>query len=83
MVFSRRMLGDEFCQKVFYLVCTFIWLANKVEISLKEYQDALIEDVFGYWDTKGFIQTLKISTEVMISISVEDILRYHSLSQKK
>ena len=65
MVFSRRTFGDEFCQKVFYLVCTFIWLANKVEISLREYQNALIEDVFGYWDAKGFIQTLKSPTEVM------------------
>ena len=58
------MLGDEFCQKVFYLVCTFIWNPNKVEMRLREYQKALIEDVFGYWDARGFTETLQIPTEV-------------------
>ena len=57
------MLGDMFCQKVFYLVCTSIWLANKVD-NLFEHQDALIEGVFNYYDKKGFMATLKSPTDV-------------------
>ena len=58
------MLGHEFCQKVFYLVCTFIWIQNKVEARLREYQKALVEDVFGYYDMRGFTDELKVPTEV-------------------
>ena len=57
-IFVRRMAGDELCQKVFYQMCTSIWCANGIETGsqLKGYQDALIEEVFGYEDKKEFIK---------------------------
>ena len=46
--FIRRMAGDALCQKAFYGVCTFIWLANGVQTGteVRRYQDSLIENVF-------------------------------------
>ena len=66
MVFIRRMVGDEFCQKLFYKVCTFVWSANGVQKGkeIQSYQDALIEDIFQYRNKRQFIQKEKEPTEV-------------------
>ena len=47
-IFIRRMAGDGFCQKLFYKLCIFVWMANGIKggSGLQAYQDALIEDVF-------------------------------------
>ena len=62
--FCRRMLGDTFCHKVFFIVCTFIWMANGIENKLWAHQDALIEGVFGYRGKRDFLATLKKPTDV-------------------
>ena len=65
-IFVRRMAGDELCQKAFYQMCIFIWCANEIETGpqLKAYQDALIEEVFGYEDKREFTRKEKYATEV-------------------
>ena len=64
--FIRRMAGDAFCQKALYGVCTFIWLANGVQIGteVKRYQDALIENVFRYKNKRAFLDQEKLDIEV-------------------
>ena len=65
-IFIRRMAGDTFCQKLFYKVCTFIWINNGIQLGaqLQAYQDALIEDVFQYKNKKSFVINEKEPTEV-------------------
>ena len=60
------MAGDDFCQKVFYKVCTFIWCANDLRTGhiLQAHQDALICHVFGYKDKHDFLNKEKEATEV-------------------
>ena len=65
-IFVRRMVGDELCQKAFYRVCTFVWIANGIQRGqeVQQYQNALIEDVFGYNDRKEFVNRNNLPTEV-------------------
>ena len=65
-IFVRRMVGDEFAQKLFYKMCAFIWVANGVEKGkeIQMYQDALIEDVFGWRNKMDFVKKEKEPTEV-------------------
>ena len=65
-LFIRRMSGDTLCQKVLYGVCTFIWIANGIEMGpeLKKYQDAVIENVFQYKNKFHFLSQEKLDTEV-------------------
>ena len=66
MVFVRRMVGDEFAQKLFYKVFAFIRSANGVQKGkdIQSYQDALIEDVFQWRNKMDFIKKEKEPTEV-------------------
>ena len=47
-------------------MCTFIWCANDIKPGprLRELQDILIEDVFGYQDKREFVKKEKSATEV-------------------
>ena len=65
-IFIRRMAGDRFCQKLFYKVCTFVWMANGIKrgSGLQAYQDALIEEVFQLNDKMKFVIDEKEPTEV-------------------
>ena len=47
-------------------MCAFIWCANGIETGpeIRNYQDALIEEVFGYGDKTEFIKGEKRATEV-------------------
>ena len=65
-LFIRRMSGYVLCQKLLYGVCTFIWLANGIDMGteLKEYQDALIENVFQSKHKFTFLNQQKQDTEV-------------------
>ena len=60
------MVGDDFAQKLFYKVCAFIWAASGVQKGkdIQAYQDALIEDVFGWRHKMDFIKKEKEPTEV-------------------
>ena len=64
--FVRRMVGDEFAQKLFYKVCAFIWTVNGVPKGreMQQYQDAVIEDVFHWRDKMDFVRKEKEPTEV-------------------
>ena len=65
-IFGRRMVGDEFCQKVFYFMCTWIWLTNDVEKGdvIRSYQGACIKNVFLYSNPKLFVRGEKESTKI-------------------
>ena len=54
--FTRRMTGDYLAQKIFYGVCTTTWIMVGVEKgkTVQKYQNALIENVFGYRNVKFF-----------------------------
>ena len=56
-IFCRRMAGDGLCQKAFYGVCTFIWLANGIQTGteLQGYQDSIIENVLQYKNKRVFL----------------------------
>ena len=47
-------------------MCTFVWTANGIQRGheVQQYQNALIEDVFGYTDRKLFLNQLSMPTEV-------------------
>ena len=64
--FVRRMVGDEFAQKLFYKVCAFIWTANGVPQGkeMQQYQDAVIEEIFHWRDKMEFVRNEKEPTEV-------------------
>ena len=65
-MFIRRMVGDDFAQKLFYKVCAFIWSANGVAKGkeMQLYQDALIEGIFGWRDKVDFVRKEKEPTEI-------------------
>ena len=65
-IFVRRMVGDEFAQKLFYKVCAFIWTVNGVSKGreMQQYQDAVIEDIFEWQDKMEFVRKEKEPTEV-------------------
>ena len=65
-IFVRRMVGDEFAQKLFYKVCAFIWTVNGVPKGreMQQYQDAVIETVFHWRDKMDFVRKEKEPTEV-------------------
>ena len=65
-ILCRRLLGDEFCQKVFYRMCTFVWLDKGIKAGdeVRAYQDALIEEVFGYRNKQDFVNIEKKTIEV-------------------
>ena len=62
----RRMVGDELCQKAFFLVCTWTWIQNVVKKGppLRSYQYALITGVFQYQNPKTFIREEKRATRI-------------------
>ena len=51
-IFVRRLAGYELCQKLFYQMCAFIWCASGIGTGpeIRNDQDVLIEEVFGYGD---------------------------------
>ena len=65
-MFIRRMAGDELCQKLFYKVRAFVWLANDITKGddIQKHQDAVITDIFGYEDKKEFLRNERKPTEV-------------------
>ena len=60
------MAGHELTQKLFYKVCAFIWTTNDIALGsdIKRYQDAVIEEVFGYTDKYQFLKYENQATEV-------------------
>ena len=56
-IFCRRMAGDALCQKAFYGVCTFIWLASGIQTGteLQGDQDSIIENVLQYKNKRVFL----------------------------
>ena len=67
-MFIRRMAGDELCQKLFYKVCAFVWLANDIAKGeeLQKHQDAVITEIFGYDDKHEFLRNERKPTEESI-----------------
>ena len=65
-LFIPRLSGDALCQKLLYGVCTFIWLANGIDLGkeLKKYQAALIENVFQFKNKFHYLSQEKLDTEV-------------------
>ena len=59
------MAGDALCQKAFYGVCTFIWIANGVQTGteVRRYQDVLIENVFRYKNKRVFLDQEQLDIE--------------------
>ena len=67
---ARRQMDvrskDGLAQKLFYKVCAFIWTTNDIALGndIKRYQDAVIEEVFGYTDKYQFLKYENQETEV-------------------
>ena len=64
--FVRRMVGDALAQKFFYEFMTRTWILIDVDkgTELQNYQDALIDNVFGHRSIDYFVKNQKTDTVV-------------------
>ena len=64
--FVRRMYGDDLTQKLFYQFITATWILLDIDKGkeLRNYQDALIDSVFGHRGIEAFVKNQKTDTSV-------------------
>merc|ERR1711989_279055 len=64
MGFVRRMLGDVVVQKFFYEFMTRTWIMLDIDkgAELRNYQDALIDNIFGHRSIDYFVKNQKTDT---------------------
>ena len=73
--FTRRMMGDQLCQKIFYEVCTITWILSGIEKGkgLHKYQYALIDIVFGHRNVKTFVMNQKQTPVLgLLTVNLKD-----------
>ena len=60
------MYGDDLVQKLFYQFMTTTWILLDIDKGkeLRNYQDALIDSVFGHRDIENFVRNQKKRTLV-------------------